>query len=418
MTTRHAAEPQGALADLKVLDMAGPIGVYCTKLLADLGADVIRIEPPSGDPMRKLGPFYEDDPNPDKSLYWWHYNTSKRGITLDLEKAQGQALFKRLVQKIDLVVESFEPGYLDRLGLGYEALRALNHRLILTSITPFGQTGPFAHWKGPDIVGQAKSGLMYAQGYPDRAPYPLASENAYWAAGCLAANGTMLAVHFREAGGEGQHIDVSMQAAMAIGGTAMPSFDITHEVPLRAQPAPLMTGGGPPVRSIYPCKDGFVMFSAAAPGTQVDWVRDLLAEHGLGEEFDPRWLDIAWLRNNPPERLKFEDLMLRFFARFNKWELMDLAFKRKNRVFIYSIDNAKDVANSPQLQARGFFNDVPHPELGKTIRYPGPPAALPASPARISRRAPRMGEHNHEVYGEILGLTTEEMRRLQRDGVI
>lgn len=368
--------------------------------------------------MRHMGPFYQNDPSPDKSLYWWQHNTSKRGITLDLEKPEGQALFKRLVKWANVVVETFEPGYLDSLGLGYSVLRALNPQIILTSITPFGQTGPFAHWKGPDIVGQAKSGLMYAQGYPDRAPYPIASENAYWAAGTLAANGTMLAVHFREAGGEGQHVDVSMQAAMAVGGTAMPAFDIIHQVPLRGQPAPLMTGGGPPVRSIYPCKDGFVTFSAAAPGTQVDWVRDLLAEHGLGEEFDPRWLDMVWLRNNPPERLKFEDLMLRFFSRFTKWELMELAFNRKNRVFIYSIDDAQDVVNSPQLKARGFFHDVPHPELGTSIRYPGPPASLPATPARITRRAPRVGEHNQEVYGEALGLKTEELRRLQREGVI
>jgi crotonobetainyl-CoA:carnitine CoA-transferase CaiB-like acyl-CoA transferase len=411
-------QAKGALADLKVLDLAGPIGVYCTKLLADQGADVVRIEPPSGDPMRAMGPFYQGQPNPDKSLYWWHYNTSKRGITLDLEKPQGQALFKRLVKWADVLVESFEPGHMDSLSLGYQALREINPRLIFTSITPFGQTGPYAHWKGPDIVGQAKSGLMYAMGYPDRPPYPIASENAYWAAGTLAANSTMLAVHFREACGEGQYIDVSMQAAMAIGGTAMPAYDITRQIPPRGTVAPLMTGGGPPVRSIYPCKDGFVTFSAAAPGTQVDWVRDLLAEHGLGEEFDPRWLDMVWLRNNPPERLKFEDLMLRFFSRFTKWELMDLAFNRKNRVFIYPIDDAKDVANSPQLKARGFFRDVPHPELGTSIRYPGPPANPPASPSGISRRAPRLGEHNQEIYGNLLGIKAADLRKLQQEGVI
>ncbi len=182
MPKGSGSEPKGALSGLKVLDLAGPIGVYCTKLLADLGADVIRVEPPRGDAMRELGPFYGDSPDPEKSLYWWHYNTSKRSVTLDIEKPEGRQVFKRLVGWADVVVETFEPGYLDRLGLGYEALRAINPRVVVTSITPFGQTGPYAHFKGPDIVGQAMSGLMSTVGAPDRPPYPVASENGYWAA--------------------------------------------------------------------------------------------------------------------------------------------------------------------------------------------------------------------------------------------
>lgn len=416
MPKENGPEPKGALFGLKVLDLAGPIGVYCSKVLADLGADVIRVEPPRGDAMRELGPFYGDSPDPEKSLYWWQYNTSKRGVTLDIEKPEGQEVFKRLVQWADVLVETFEPGYLDRLGLGYEALRAINPRVIVTSITPFGQTGPYAHFKGPDIVGQAMSGLMSTVGAPDRPPYPVASENGYWAAGCLAANGTMLALHFRSAGGGGQHVDVSMQEAITLGiGNSMPTYDVLGLVYRRGQGISQAVGA---VRNIFRCKDGHVFFMAAAPGTRIEWVRDLLMEHGLGEEFDPKWLDVPKMRDNPVERQRFEDLMLRFFARFTKWELMDMGFNREKRVFMVSLDTAKDVANSPQLKARGFFREVEHPELGKSFRYPGPPYPLPASPATIFRRAPLVGEHNQEVYGQVLGMTTEEMRRLQQERVI
>ena len=171
------SEPkEGPLSDLKVLDLAGPIGVYCGKLMADLGADVVRIEPPTGDSMREIGPFFDDEPKPEKSLYWWHFNTSKRGITLDLEQPEGQDIFKSLVKWADIGIESFSPGYLQSLGLDFDSLHAVNPEFILTSITPFGQTGPHSGFKGPDIVGQAMSGVMQTVGIPDRPPYLVGSE--------------------------------------------------------------------------------------------------------------------------------------------------------------------------------------------------------------------------------------------------
>ena len=188
--TQPGSRRPGPLTDLKVLDLAGPIGVYCTKLLADLGADVLRIEPPAGDSMREIAPFYGDEPHPEKSLYWWHFNTSKRGITLDLEQPEGQELFKRLVEWADIGVESFVPGYLADRGLDFETLHALNPGFILTSVTPFGQNGPYSNFKGPDIVGQAMSGVMQQVGFNERAPYLIATESAYWSAAIFAANAT------------------------------------------------------------------------------------------------------------------------------------------------------------------------------------------------------------------------------------
>jgi len=415
LTEAQEEQREGALADLKVLDLTGPIGVYCAKLLADLGADVVRIEPPGGDPMRKLGPFYDDESDPEKSLYWWHFNTSKRGITLDLEKPEGPALFKRLVGRADMAIESFPPGYMDSLGLGYEALHDLNPGFILTSITPFGQIGPYSHFKGPDIVGQAMSGVMQLVGFPDRPPYLIASEAAFWTASTLAADATMLALAFRDISGQGQHVDASMQQAMALGGgNSMPTYDVMGQVLRRGE----FARGRGTVRSVYSCKDGFVYFLAAAPGTSMEAVRDLLEENGLGKEFDPRWLDATVVREDLTERQRFESLMNGFFTRFTKWELLDMSFNREKQVFAVPTDTPKDVASSPHILARGFIREVEHPELKKMIRYPGPPYRLPESPWRIARRAPLIGEHNHEVYRDMLGLGEDEIARLERDGVV
>ena len=163
-------EQDTLLGDIRVLDLAGPPGVYCAKLLADLGADVIKIERPGGDPLRNIGPFFHDEPDPEKSLYWFQFNTSKRSITLNLDSADGREILEKLVAKADVIVETFPPGHLEQMGLGYGTLRELNPRLILTSITPFGQTGPYQDFKGSDIIAQAMGGLMNLAGFPEDPP--------------------------------------------------------------------------------------------------------------------------------------------------------------------------------------------------------------------------------------------------------
>ncbi|MCH7801020.1 MAG: CoA transferase [Chloroflexi bacterium] len=416
MVEPEEVERPGPLTDLKVLDLAGPIGAYCGKLLADLGADVIRIEPPGGDPMREIGPFYDDDPQPEKSLYWWHFNTSKRGITLDLEQSQGQEIFKRLVQWADIGVETFTPGYLDGLGLGFQSLHDLNPGFILTSITPFGQTGPYSKFKGPDIVGQAMGGMIQVVGFPDRPPYLIGSEMGFWSASVFAANATMMAVSFRDFTGEGQHIDTSMQRAMSLGtGNAMSNYDVLGHVLYRGEIFARGRGG---VRTVYPCKDGYVFYIAAAPGTSMEATRDLLTEHGLGDEFDPRWLDPTLLRQDAEQKERFEALMEGFFLKHTRLELLEMCFDREKQVFAVPTGTAQDIVESPQLDARGFMTAVDHPELGKSIRYPGHPYLLPESPWRLTRRAPLIGEHNSEVFQEALGLDDDDIMRLKQDGVI
>ena len=195
---------EGMLSPYRVLDLTDEKGFLCGKLLGDLGADVIKVERPGGDPARSIGPFYHDEADPEKSLFWFAFNTSKRGITLDIETAEGQEVFKRLVESADFVIESFPPGYMDQLGLGYSALEEVNPGIIMVSITPFGQTGPYKDYKAPDIVAWAMGGSMYPFGNADRPPVRISHHSqAYLHASGEAAVGAMLALYYRSITGEG-----------------------------------------------------------------------------------------------------------------------------------------------------------------------------------------------------------------------
>jgi crotonobetainyl-CoA:carnitine CoA-transferase CaiB-like acyl-CoA transferase len=419
MSEDAGSRHDGALSDLRVLDLSGPIGVYCGKLLADLGADVVKVEPPGGDRMRSLGPFFPEVDgvsDGERSLYWWHYNTSKRGITLDLDRAEGRDLFRSLAGEADIVLESFTPGYLDERGCGWQALHAHNPRLILTSVTPFGQTGPYARFKGADIIGQAMGGVMNQVGFADRPPYVIGVEMAYFTVSTLAANGTMFAVFSRDNGGEGQHVDVSMQQAVALGtGSATTYYDILGRIVHRSR---FGLSGDVPFRNTYPCKDGWVFVFIAVVGTTMEALRDLVNEKAPDLDFDPDWCDLQKLRGNRPEMAKFQDLLYRFFARYTGRELLEMAFDREPPVFAMPIEHADGMLRSPHLQERGFFVEVEHPELQQTITYPGAPYVLPESPWHLSRRAPLIGEHNAEVYRDWLHLDAAAIDRLRSAKVI
>ena len=191
-------QAEGMLGPYRVLDLTDEKGMLCGKILGDLGADVIKVERPGGDPVRQIGPFYNDEVDPEKSLLWFALNASKRGVTLDIETADGQETFRRLVETADFVVESFSPGYLDGLGLGYSALREVNPGVIVVSITPFGQTGPYRRYSGPDIVTWAMSGQLYPCGNADRPPVRVSHRAlSYLHAGGAAAAGAMMALHHR-----------------------------------------------------------------------------------------------------------------------------------------------------------------------------------------------------------------------------
>ena len=259
-----------ALAGLRILDLTDLKGSLCTKLFGDMGADVIKIEPPEGDATRRIGPFLDGKPHPERSLLFWFYNTSKRGITLDLNQQAGQELVKQLAAKADVVVESAAPGTLARLGLGYDELKQLNPNLVLTSITPFGQTGPYQAYRSSDMVAEALGGMIWTNGFPDEPPLHALGLQAYHSASFFAAIGTLLALLARESLGEGQWVDVSMQEAVAGA--------VEHVAPFYHQGLGIESRRGSLHWSRYfrvaRCRDGYVMHCSLGDWTSlVEWVK-------------------------------------------------------------------------------------------------------------------------------------------------
>ncbi len=426
--------PPSALEDVRILDLAGEMGLYCTKLLADLGADVIKIEPPGGDPARRVGPFYHDQVHPEKSLYFFNLTTSKRSITLNLEHEDGRNLFRRLVPSAAVVVESFPPDYLDRLGLGYEGLSRIRPDIILTSITGFGQWGPHAPYKSPDIVAVAMSGIMYLAGDPEDPPNWPYGNQAYICASIAAAMGTLTALYHRDLTGEGQHVDVSAQEALSIAQeTAMQTWDMTKRLRsrtgLRGALPVTIPGMGP-----YPCRDGhvfcFVGTPGGAPWTELlHWMvdegkaEDLTSEPyaGIIAQLNMRFLTMLVLapdqvKDTFPHLQHIDDVLRRFLAGKTKMEAYEQGQGR--RLLMGIVSTPRDLAENPQLRHRDYFQRVHHGELGDTLTYPGPPVRLSATPWAIRRRPPLIGEHNEEVYGGELGLSKEELAALEAAGAI
>ena len=414
-----------ALAGLRVLDLTDLKGAMCAKLFGDMGADVIKVEPPEGDAMRRMGPFLDGqprrggnlsstrherlDPFPlsDRSLLFWFYNTSKRGITLDLNQPAGQELARQLAAKADVLVESAAPGTLARLGLGYDELKQLNPNLVFTSITPFGQTGPYKDYRSSDMVAEALGGMIWTNGFPDEPPLHALGLQAYHSASFFAAIGTLLALLTRDAIGEGQWVDVSIQEAVAGA--------VEHIAPFYHQGLGIERRRGSLHWSRYfrvaRCRDGYVMHCSLGDWTSlVEWVKGDRKAQDLEEV---RWEDLTY-RKEHAEHL---------FAILDDWakdysvaELMDGAQLR--RIPYATVRPPEALVDDPQLNDRGFFSDIEHPESGRAVRYPGGPIHFTTTPWRIARRPPLLGEHNSEVYRGELGLTEERLAELARAGVI
>jgi benzylsuccinate CoA-transferase BbsE subunit len=422
-----------ALSDIRVLDLSGEMGMYCGKLLADLGADVIKIEPPGGDPARRLGPFYHDEPGVEKSLSFFYLNTSKRGVTLSLELSDGRELFRRLVKTADVVLESFPPGYLDGLGLGYQGLCQIRPDIILTSVTGFGQWGPHSRYKAPDIVGVAMSGVMWLAGSIDDPPNLPYGNQGYFSASIQAAAGTLMALYHRDLTGEGQQVDVSVQEALSIAQeTAMQTWDMNQAVRCREGASRLgliVPGIGP-----YQCRDGWVFSYIGTPGGAgwselLDWMieegaaEDLVEEphRSLAVNINMRFitgllLDLGSAVEKLQNLQHVDEVLRRFFAARDKGYVYEEGQRR--RLLIGIVSTPKDLAENRQLAFRQYFQGVQHPELNDTLRYPGPPVRLSETPWRMRRRPPLVGEHNEEVYCSELGLRPEEVALLYARGAI
>ncbi|ETX02158.1 MAG: hypothetical protein ETSY1_04580 [Candidatus Entotheonella factor] len=406
--TPHDDNPDAMLSGYRVLDLCDEKGLLCTKLMADLGAEVIVVEPPEGSAARFRSPFYHDQPDRETSLYYWYFHTNKRSITFNLELPDGQALFKSLVQTADVVVETFAPGELDRLGLDYEHLHALKPDLIMTSITNFGRQGPYRHYQASDLIGLSMGGLTYLCGEPDGPPVPPGGEQGYQLTALNGAMSTLIALWHREMTGQGQHIDVSMQAAVVNTlETSHQTFDFNREIRTR-------TGRQRQAAAfILPCLDGFIaVLSTSRMGWPrlVEWLRD----EGEGEAIaDPQFTDDFY-------RFEHEDIVhqtLRdFFATRSKQAIYDEAQRR--RLPLAPVNTARDLAESPQLQARDFFVEVEHPGLGAIVPYPGAPYGLSETPWRLRRRPPSLGEDNDAIYVRELGLSRDAVSALRAGGIL
>lgn len=392
--------PALALGDLRVLDLTDGKGAYCAKLLADMGAEVVKVEPPGGDPTRWLPPFYQDIPDPEGSLFFWHFNTNRRSVTINLEHPDGQTLFKRLAATADIVVETYPPGYLDALGLGYASLHELNPRLIVTSITDFGQTGPYREYLGSDLVNLAMSGQLYLCGFPDAAPVRPGGHQGWQQASLHAAYSTLIALYFRDMTGEGQQVDVSAQTAIASNlqnTTAI--YDLNGVVRKRVG------------SRLIPCKDGHIRI---APGRGWDELVAWMDREGMaGDLKEERWQDSAVRRN---EEEHFNALLAAFLSKFTKREIFDEAIRL--RIPITPSNTSADLVADRHLQDRGYFVEVAHPERGQTFSYPGAPYRHSETPWGIRRRAPFLGEDNQAVLCEELGLSQQEFAALRQQGAV
>jgi len=421
-----AERDSSLLGGYRVLDLTDEKGLLCGKLLGDLGADVVKIEQVGGDPARSIGPFYRDVPHPERSLFWFYTNLHKRSITLNIETADGRAILKKLVENADFVVESFEPGYMDSLGLGYGDLETLNPALVMTSITPFGQTGPYAHYKATDIVGVAMGGMVYIYGEMDRPPNRLSCPQFYFL-GCLhGATGSMVAHYHREMTGQGQHVDVSCQQAVVLSLMVVAEIWDMLKFSYRGM-GPFYAGARPgslPLfsRVVYPCKDGhvFLLVTGASQAGMVASSRALVEmanRDGFALELkDYPWQKIDASSISQEELTRLTDLMQDFIKTKTKAELFEEALEKG--ILLAPLTNMKDVVESPQLAARGFWEQMEHPELGTTITYPGYPIKITEAPCRVQRRAPLIGEHNEEIYQKELGFSKEELVALRSHGII
>jgi crotonobetainyl-CoA:carnitine CoA-transferase CaiB-like acyl-CoA transferase len=409
------------LSPYRVLDLADEEGLLCGKLLGDLGADVIKIERPGGDSARNVGPFYHDEVHPEKSLFWFALNTSKRGITLNIEKTDGKEIFKRLVKSADFVIESLPPGHMDKLGLGYSALEKINPRIIVVSITPFGQAGPYRDYKAPDIVAWATGGRMYPVGDADRPPVRISHySQAYLHAGAEAAAGALVALHYRETTGEGQHVDVSVQACVAQLLWATSDWDMTHMMPKRGSLRMSDNPAAARLLTMWPCKDGYIVWLPwGGPQGRMYWppLVKWMDEEGMAtdflKEFDWGTLSHQTVTGELADAIV--EPTAKFFMAHTRAELLKGAVKHK--AMLCPVATTSDILESPQLAARGFWTAVEHPELGTTITYPGAFAHSSATPPRIRCRAPLIGEHNGEVYEE-LGFSKQEILILKQANVI
>lgn len=394
---------------MRVLDLTHYIaGPYCTKFLADYGAEVIKVEKPgTGDGARNSGPFPQDMPDPEKSGLFLYLNTNKKGVTLNLKTETGVKIFKELVKQSDILVENFSPRVMPGLGLDYGTLKKINPKLVMTSISNFGQNGPYRDWKASEITLFALSGHMNRMGDPDREPLKYALNAYQYFAGEIACLVTIAAAMRSMSTGYGEYIDQSiLEATTGDVNTKNIFYDYSGEKGSRttAKNYPIYPFGG------FPAKDGYVAIQGGGRGET--WIPRLYTMIGMPElKDDPRFA-------TPQARAEHWDefcaLLYSWLTDHTKQEIFDEA--AKVRYPLAPVYTTEELVNSPHYRERGFFVEIDHPRTGK-LTYPGAPFKMPGG-FTIKRPAPLLGQHNKEIYGELLGYPEDKLSTLKKDGVI
>jgi benzylsuccinate CoA-transferase BbsE subunit len=409
--------PATALDGVRVVEFSDEVGTYCGRLLADLGAEVIKVEPPGGGFERHVPPFFHDNDGPDTSLGFWVLNTSKKSVVLDLDSPEGQQTARKLALSADIVIEDYPVGYLAERDLGFESMHREKPSLVYVSITGFGQTGPHAGFAFSDIVGQAMGGIMTLAGEPADPPNMIVGMQANMSASVHAAQGALLALIHAETNGEGQLVDVSAQEALSMSQeTAMQTWDFQKRNRVRTGERGMLPIALPAV-GVYPTTDGHVTLFVMAPGgadfpALVDWMRDRGMAGDLDEEpyaslipklnmatITQYMMDPGSAQEVIPQLAHVNELVKAFIASMSSVEAYEEGQGRNLLVGIVS--TPETLAQNAQLRARDWYVGVGFDYLQTTVQFPGPPYRLSETPAAVSR-PPRLGEHTEEVLATLV----------------
>ena len=398
------------LSHLKVLDVSNGIGgAFCARLLGRGGAEVLKVEPPvSGDPVRALAPFYNDLPGRESSGLFLYLNSGKRSITLDLTRASGRRIFRRLAEEADVLVESFDPGYLEEMGLGYDELSSVNPGLVQISLSDFGQWGPYAGYKANEQIEHAISGLMYPTGFPDQEPVPSGGLLPQFKSGMAGVIAALSALHWREVSGEGQQVDVSMlEVAANFLETTLVLY--TYQGVVRGRTGSSLSPPTP-LCDMYQTKDGYMIVTSLTQ-QQRQSLFEMIGHPDLVDSFG------SALSRAIPEEVKQT-----VWDAIGAWLIeqeTDEAFELSQllRIPCAKVSTTKDMLRDQHLTERGFFKTLEHPKFGD-IAFPGTGLTVMGEETPGPEMAPALGEANREVYQQRLGISTREMAMLGSGQVI
>ena len=414
--------PTGALAGYRVLDLSDEKGMLCARLLGEMGAEVIKIEPRIGHQARRRGPFYRDEKNSEHSLFWWVMNAGKYSVTCELDSSEGKKVLHKLVEQCDVLIETSVPGSSRDRGLDYRTLSRINPSIIVASITNFGKTGPYRKLPADDIVASALGGHMYLNGDPNRGPVRTTVQQAWAQVNAQAAVGISIALYSRGLnGGLGQQVDVSMQESMA---NAMDNAQQTWDILKINNYGPgvgRMREGQIGARYIYETLDGWVAclgyggLVGVTADSIVDWFNESGEAHVLNYSTWGKRLSMMDLFTEEEQNL-LEEVVAKFCKKRRKDDLVKEAQRRgAGWAPVY---DPREIVESVQLNERDYWIRVYHDDLGESFFYPGPPFRLSKTPWRQRGRAPFIGEHNDAIYSDLLSLSSEDLRTMRRRMIV